>query len=101
MTARITPTNKSQDSFSRGRGRPRSAAAPQGLPGLAAALTARGWTPLRLAAELDISPATVLTALRGTQDPCLANVRRMCAVLGVTPNDLLLAPVPTDATPAA
>lgn len=100
MQAQPTSIKKSQGSLSRSRGRPRAVSAPQGLPGLAAALTARGWSPLKLAAELDICPATVLSALRG-KDPCLANVRRMCALLGVTPNDLMMPASTTDATPAA
>ena len=61
------------------------------MPGLAAILAARGWTTLRLAAEINVSPATVAHAASGVSDPCLAYVRAMMKVLGVSADALLFA----------
>ena len=79
------------NSSARKGGRKPSTSPPLGLPGLAAILAARNWTTLRLAAEINASPATVANAANGVSDPTLGYVRAMARVLGVSADDLMTA----------
>ena len=89
----MNPTD-CQHSPKRGRGRPASDAA--GLPGLRAALAARGWTQARLAETLDTSQPIVSSWTTGKHDPPARTVRRVAELLNTTADALLDLAAPAD-----
>lgn len=81
-------------------GRP-PALTPPGLPGLAAALASRGWSPVDLAAALGSHVDTIFRPMFGLGDPSVDALRRMSAALGVSADALLNDPAapPTQPDP--
>lgn len=62
----------------------------EGLPGLKAARERAGLTQAELGAKAGLTPQMVSFMERGAADFSANSLRRLVAVLGCTPNDLLL-----------